>query len=142
MEELQEYLKEKLIEFKKTYNVEYHLNASSGRELKRQWKWDYERTRGQWQFVKSISDVKRYVNGFVGTVKQYQNIKGVISDAYDMDLALYRAVSAIQKMAQCYDMDDFDFHMFEKEDIDEIFDTLYQWLEEMKNVNMRRAMQD
>lgn len=142
MEELQEYLKEKLIEFKKTYNVEYHLNAFSDRELKRQWKWDYERTRGQWQSVKSISDVKRYVNGFVGTVKQYQNIKGVISDAYDMDLALYRAVSAIQKMAQCYDMDDFDFHMFEKEDIDEIFDTLYQWLEEMKNVNMRRAMQD
>ena len=59
-----------------------------------------------------------------------------------MDLALYRAVSAIQKMAQCYDFDDFDFHTFGKEDIDNIFDTLYQWLEEMKNVNMRRAMQD
>ena len=29
-----------------------------------------------------------------------------------------------------------------KEDIDDMFDTLYQWLEEMKNVNMRRAMQD
>lgn len=42
-----------------------------------------------------------------------------------MDLALYRAVSAIQNMVQCYDMDDFDFHMFEKEDIDEIFDMLY-----------------
>ena len=142
MEELQEYLKEKLNEFRKTYNAEYHLNTYSDRELKRQWKSDYERTRGQWQNVKSISDVKRYVNGFVGTVKQYQNIKGVFSDAYDMDLALYRAISAIQKMAQCYDIDDFDFHMFKKEDIDEMFDTLYQWLEEMKNVNMRRAMQD
>ena len=75
-------------------------------------------------------------------VKQYQNIKGLFSDAYDMDLALYKAVSAIQKMAQCYDFDDFDFHTFGKEDIDNMFAVLYQWLEEMKNVNMRRAMQD
>ncbi|MSS64178.1 hypothetical protein [Velocimicrobium porci] len=142
MEDLQEYLKERLNEFRKTYNVEYYLNAYSDKELKRQWKSDYERTRGQWQSIKSISDVKRYVNGFVGTVKQFQNIKGLFSDAYDMDLALYRAVCAIQKMAQCYDIEDFDFHMFQKDDIDEMFDTMYQWLEEMKNVNMRRAMQD
>lgn len=59
-----------------------------------------------------------------------------------MDLALYRAVSAIQKMAQCYDIDDFDFHMFGKTDIDEMFELLYIWLDEMRNVNMRRAMQD
>lgn len=142
MEDLQEYLKEKLNEFKNTYNAEYHLNAYSDKDLKRQWKSDYERTRGQWQSVKSISDVKRYVNGFIGTVKQFQNIEGVFSDAYDMDLALYRAVSAIQKMAQCYYIDDFDFHTFDGEDIDEMFSTLYQWLEEMKNVNWRRAMQD
>ena len=36
MEELQEYLKEKLNEFRKTYNAEYHLNTYSDRELKRQ----------------------------------------------------------------------------------------------------------
>lgn len=142
MEELQEYLKEKLNAFKKTYNAEYHLNTYSDKELKRQWKNDYKRIRGQWQSVKSISDVNRYVNGFVGTVKQYQSIKGFFSDAYDMDLALYRAVSAIQKMAQCYDIDDFDFHMFGKTDIDEMFELLYIWLDEMRNVNMRRAMQD
>ncbi|WP_097015548.1 hypothetical protein [Anaerocolumna aminovalerica] len=142
MEDLQEYLKEKLKEFKKAYNAEYHLNTYSDRELKRQWKSDSERVRGQWQSVKSISDVKRYVNGFVETVKQFQNIKGLFSDAYDMDLTLYRAVSAIQKMAQCYDIEDFDFHTFGKEDIDELFITLYTWLEEMKNVNMRREMQD
>ncbi len=142
MEDLQEYLKDKLSEFNKTYNAEYHLNSYFDRHIKSQWKEDYKRVQGQWQSVKSISDVQRYVNGFAATVKQYQNIKGLFSDAYDMDLALYKAVSAIQKMAQCYDFDDFDFHTFGKEDIDNMFAVLYQWLEEMKNVNMRRAMQD
>ncbi len=142
MEDLQEYLKDKLSEFNKTYNAEYHLNSYFDRHIKSQWKDDYKRVQGQWQSVKSISDVQRYVNGFAATVKQYQNIKGLFSDAYDMDLALYKAVSAIQKMAQCYDFDDFDFHTFGKEDIDNMFAALYQWLEEMKNVNMRRAMQD
>lgn len=142
MEDLQEYLKDKLSEFNKTYNAEYHLNSYFDRHIKSQWKDDYKRVQGQWQSVKSISDVRRYVNGFAATVKQYQNVKGLFSDAYDMDLALYKAVSAIQKMAQCYDFDDFDFHTFEKEDIDNMFVALYQWLEEMKNVNMRRAMQD
>lgn len=142
MGDLQEYLKDKLSEFNKTYNAEYHLNSYFDRHIKSQWKEDYKRVQGQWQSVKSISDVQRYVNGFAATVKQYQNIKGLFSDAYDMDLALYKAVSAIQKMAQCYDFDDFDFHTFEKEDIDNMFVALYQWLEEMKNVNMRRAMQD
>ena len=129
-------------EFNKTYNAEYHLNSYFDRHIKSQWKNDYKRVQGQWQSVKSISDVQGYVNGFVVTVKQYQNIKGLFSDAYDMNLALYKAVSAIQKMAQCYDFDDFDFHTFGKEDIDNMFAVLYQWLEEMKNVNKRRAMQD
>lgn len=142
MGDLQEYLKDKLSEFNKTYNAEYHLNSYFDRHIKSQWKEDYKRVQGQWQSVKSISDVQRYVNGFAATVKQYQNIKGLFSDAYDMDLALYKAVSAIQKMVQCYDFDDFDFHKFGKEDIDNMFVALYQWLEEMKNVNMRRAMQD
>ena len=142
MNDLQVYLKERLADFNKTYNAEYHLNSYFDRHIKQRWKDDYERVRGQWQFVRSVSDVKGYVNGFVGTVKQYQNVNGLFTDAYDMDLALYKAVSAIQKMAQCYDFEDFDFHTFGKEDIDNVFTTLYQWLEEMKNVNMRRAMQE
>ena len=142
MEDLQDYLKEKLSEFNKTYNAQFHLNAYSDKQIKRQWKEDYKRIQGQWQSVRSISDVERYVNGFKATVKQYQGIRGIFTDAYDMDLALYRAVSAIQKMAQCYDIDEFDFHTYSKEDIDKMFLTLDEWLDKMKNVNMRRAMQD
>lgn len=142
MEDIQKYLQEKLAELNKTYDVEYHVNSYFDKYIKKQWKDDYERVRSQWQSVNSISDVVRYVNGFAATVKQYRNVKGLFSDAYDMDLALYRAVSAIQKMTQCYDMDDFDFHTYEKSDIDDMFTTVYVWLEEMKNVNMCRAMQD
>lgn len=142
MEDLQEYLKGKLTEFNRTYNAEHHLNSYSDRHIKRQWKEDSKRTQGQWQSVNSISDVTRYVNGFAATVKGYQGIKGIYTDAYDMDLALFKAVSAIQKMAQCYDIDDLDFHTFSKEDIDDMFDALYNNLDAMKNVNLRRAMQD
>lgn len=142
MENLQQYLKDRLAEFNKTYNVQSHLNSYSDREIKKQWKEDYNRTQSQWQSVKCNSDVIRFVNGFIATVKQYQNIKGFFIDSYDMNLALYRAINAIQKMTQCYDIDYLDFHTFGKEDIDELFDALYNGLEKMKNVNMRRAMQD
>ena len=142
MEDLQNYMKEKLTEFNKTYNVEYHLNSYFDKDIKRQWKSNYKRIKEQWQSVKSVSDVVRYVNGFAGTVKQYQSIKGLFSDAYDMNLDLYRAISAIQKMAQCYDIYDMDFYTYGKDDIDNLFDALYKWLEAMHTVNTRRAMQD
>lgn len=142
MEDLQEYLKKKLSEFNKTYNAEYHLNSYFDRHIKKQQREDYKRIQSQWQSVKSISDVRGYVNGFAVTVKGYQNVKDVFTDAYDMDLALFKVVSAIQKMAQCYDMDDFDFHTFSKEDIVDMFGALHKNLDAMKNVNMRRTMQD
>lgn len=142
MGSMQEYLKDKLAEFNKVYNAEFRLYSYSNRDIKQQWKEDSKRIYNQWLSVKSISDVKRYVNGFIATVEQYENIKGYFSDAYDMDLVLYKGVNAIQKMAQCYDMEDFEFHKYRKEDIDKLFDILYDGLEKMKNVNMRRAMQD
>lgn len=142
MEDLQQYLKSKLDDFNKTYNVQQYLNSYTDKDLKRQWKYDCERAKGQWQDIKSISDAERCIDEFATTVERYQNIKGIFSDAYDMDLALYKAVLAIQKMAQCYEFDKFDFHTFGKNDIDNMFAMLYKWFEEMKNVNMRRAMQD
>lgn len=69
MEDLQEYLKDKLPEFNKTYNAECYLNSYLNRHIKSQWKEDYKRIQGQWQSVKSISDVQRCVNGFATTVK-------------------------------------------------------------------------
>ena len=142
MEDIQEYLQVKLREFNKRYNVENQLNMYFDREIKRRWKRDHQRASNQWQYIKSVSDVQRYINGFIGTVKQYQNIRGVFTDSYDMDLALYKAILSIRKMTQCYDFDGFDFSTYGKKEVDEMFDVLYEWLDKMNNVNIRRAMQD
>lgn len=142
MEDVQEYLKNRLNEFKQGYNAEYKLNSYCDKELKRRWKVDREKAKNQWQYINSVEDVRNYISGFIGQVEQYQNIKGIPTDTYDMDLALYKVNLAISKMAQCYESNKCDFDSCGKEEIDEIFDTLYHWLEEMNNVNMRRMMQD
>lgn len=142
MENMQEYLKDKLEEFNKNYNVEQQLNMYNDKDLKRRWKSDHERAQWEWQFINDVTDVNRYINGFIGSVKHLQNIKGIFADSYDMNLALYKAILAIRKMAQCYEFSICDFGSCSKEDIDAMFDTLYQWLKKMNNVNMRRAMQD
>lgn len=137
-----EYIKNKLRELNSIYNVEQHLNSYTNRHIKQQWNEDSKNVYKQWLSVKSISDVEIFINGFIGTVKQYENVNGVFTDAYDMDLALYKVVNAIQKMAQCYDSHDFNFHTLNTNDIDEIFSTLHDGLNRMNNVNMHRAMQD
>lgn len=144
MKDLQKYLKEKLAELEKSYDLIHALKieSDSNNDLRRRWERDYERTQAEWQSVKSISDVLGYVNRFEATVKQYQNVKAIFSDAYDMDLALYKAESAIQKMAQCFDVDRMDFHTFSQKDIDDMFNKLYNNIEAMQNVNERRALRD
>lgn len=86
--------------------------------------------------------MQKYVNWFASTVARYENIKGIYTDAYDMDLSLYRAVYAIQKMALCYDNNNLNFHTFGKEEIDRMFSELYKALKEMQEINLCRAMQD
>lgn len=145
MENLQNYLKEKILEFNKKYNVEQSLQYRStvDKEIKRRWENDYKYIRNQWQYIGSISDVMSRVDNFTGRVNYFKDKRGFYEDAYDMDLELYKAILAIRKMAQCYDIEDkFDFYMFGKDDIDNLFSTLYNGLKDMENINMRRSMQD
>ena len=109
---------------------------------KKQWKKDREKIRLQWQEINSIFDVKTLIERYASTVKRYKDIRGVYTDSYDMDLALYRVVSAFQKMAQCYDYKELGFNECGKEEIDSLFDRLYQIFDDMEDVNMHRAMQD
>ena len=144
MNELQQYLTDELDKFNKTYKAEYYLSRYVNKDLQRRWKKDKKDINQYWQSIKSINDVRRSVNIFIGTVESFENVsRGYIEDAYNMDLALYKAVMAIQKMTQCYDMpNDFDFYQFGKDDIDKMFETLYLGLKKMEKVNMNRAFQD
>lgn len=144
MNELQQYLENELNKFNKKYDSGYHVSRYGNKDLQRRWKKDKKDINQYWQSIKSTDDVRRSVNIFIGTVESFENVsRGIIGDAYDMDLALYKAVTAIQKMTQCYDMsNDFDFYQFGKEDIDKMFETLYSGLKRMEKVNMNRAFQD
>lgn len=144
MNELQQYLKNELNKFNKIYDARYHVSRYMDKDLQRRWKKDQKSIDQYWQSIKSTDDVRQSVNIFIGTVESFENVsRGIIGDAYDMDLALYKAVTAIQKMTQCYDMsNDFDFYQFGKEDIDKMFETLYSGLKRMEKVNMNRAFQD
>lgn len=144
MNELQQYLENELNKFNKIYDARYHVSRYMDKDLQRRWKKDQKSIDRYWQSIKSTDDVRQSVNIFIGTVESFENVsRGIIGDAYDMDLALYKAVTAIQKMTQCYDMsNDFDFYQFGKEDIDKMFETLYSGLKRMEKVNMNRAFQD
>ena len=123
---MKSYVKDKLAEFNTQYNVKYKLDSCWGndREIKKQWKKDREKIRLQWQEINSIFDVKTLIERYASTVKRYKDIRGVYTDSYDMDLALYRVVSAFQKMAQCYDYKELGFNECGKEEIDSLFDRL------------------
>lgn len=136
----EQYIKNKLAEINSTYNVLGHLGRYSDKDIKKRWKEDEKRTYNLWLSVKSVSDVERFVNQFIATVKQFENINGLFQDAYVMDLSLYRAENAIQKMAQCYNDDEFDFETFKENDIDNMFNTLYEGIKSMEKVNQHRAM--
>lgn len=144
MNELEQYLTDELDKFNKTYDARYHVSRYMDKDLQRRWKKDQKSIDQYWQSIKSIDDVQRSVNIFIGTVESFENVsRGFIEDAYNMDLALYKAVTAIHKMKQCYDMaNDFDFYQFGKDDIDQMFETLYSGLKRMEKVNMNRAYQD
>lgn len=144
MNELEQYLTDELDKFNKTYDARYQLSRYMDKDLQRRWKKDQKSIDQYWQSIKSIDDVQRSVNIFIGTVESFENVqRGFIEDAYNMDLALCKAVTAIHKMKQCYDMsNDFDFYQFGKDDIDQMFETLYSGLKRMEKVNMNRAFQD
>lgn len=142
MADLQKYINDKLQKFIQVYDVEGSLNLYNDKDLKRMWKKDSLKIKNQWQDIKCYMDVKEAVDSYVATVSRFQNIPGVLEDAYMMDIALYKAINAIKKMRQCYDSATFDFEEQSKENIDYLFDQLNFGEKLMQDINMRRLMQD
>ena len=137
MSEMKDYLESKLNEFNSKHNVHAKLNRYDGDEKKR-WKRDYERTRNLWQEVNSVADVKDYIDRYVFLVEQ-EELKTTDLYTYDVDLALYRAVYALQKMVHCFDMVGFNWNHLGKETIDDLFSEMYNSVEKMKNIITRRT---
>lgn len=141
MSKMKDYLDSKLNEFKREHNVHAKLNRYDGDE-KRRWKRDYERTRDLWKEINSVADVKEYIERYVVMVEREEQLRTNDLYTYDIDLALYRAVYAIQKMVHSFDMEGFDWNNLEKEAIDALFSELYNSVEKMKNTITRRASWD
>jgi len=135
---MKDYLQSKLNEFKSEHDPYAKLNRYDGDE-KRRWKRDYKRTSDLWKEVNSVADVKEYIDRYVFMVEREERLRTTDLYTYDIDLALYHAVYAIQKMVHSFDMEGFDWNNLEKEAIDDLFSELYNSVEKMKNTITRRA---
>lgn len=141
---MKDYLDKKIADFKKYYNVQHHLSTycNNDCDLNRRWKKDFNQIQNQWQDISSISKMQEYVDMYSSIVERCNDAKGIFIESYDMNLALYRAIKAIEKVANCYDRDGFDFNEFGQDEIDKLFAKLYYWTKEMQNISFRRSVQD
>ena len=129
MMEVQQYMLDKIGDFKaKVCNPEAHLNnmASCDKEFT------------------NNAKVMDYVQRFEGSVYFVENHvkRGHIEDAYNMYESLYKALTALFKMAQNMDNSYCEFEEISIQEVDEIFNKLEEVVKRMENANMHRAMQD
>lgn len=145
MMEVQQYMLDKIRDFKaKVCNPEAHLNnmASCDKEFKKMWKKDKESI--DYAGITTNEKVMDYVQGFDGSVYFVENYvkRGHIEDAYHMYESLYKALTALFKMAQNMDNPYCELKEISIQEVDEIFNKLEAVVQRMENANMRRAMQD
>lgn len=145
MMEVQQYMLDKIGDFKaKVCNPEAHLNnmASCDKEFKRMWKRDKESI--DYAGITNNAKVMDYVQRFEGSVYFVENHvkRGHIEDAYNMYESLYKALTALFKMAQNMDNSYCEFEEISIQEVDENFNKLEEVVKRMENANMHRAMQD
>lgn len=138
---MKDYIRFKLNDFEKEHAVLNTSNIYDG-DIKRQWKNDSEEIHGSWKDINSISDVYSYIDSYVYSVEREGNLKTLCLDTYDTDLALYRAIYAIEKAVCCFDNKDLDFNTLDKESIDILFTKLNNAYKKMQDIIMRRTMYD
>ena len=139
MSDVVKYIKSKLNEFCKEHDVPGKLNRYDG-DIQKQWKYDREKTKMLWKEIMTESDVHIYVDNFVYSVEREVSLNTSCLETYDTDLALYRAVYAIGKMAQCYNNNNCQFDMIDISTIDFMFEKLEKAHRKMKDELMRRSM--
>lgn len=94
--------------------------------------------------ITNNAKVMDYVQRFEGSVYFVENHvkRGHIEDAYNMYESLYKALTALFKMAQNMDNSYCEFEEISIQEVDEIFNKLEEVVKRMENANMHRAMQD
>lgn len=140
MSDVSNYIKNKLNEFCRAHDVLGKLNRYDG-DLQKRWKKDREKTKMLWQEILTETDVHNYIDKFVYSVKREVRLNTSCLETYDTDLALYRAVYAIEKMANCYSNEKCQFDVININMVDVMFEKMEQAYNELKNELMRRTMQ-
>lgn len=115
------------------------MNNYCTKELKRQWERD--RKQPKWEDVMCMADVQNYVDRYTVVVDRYMDTKTGV-DVYYVNLALYRATYAIEKMVNCYDNNTCEFYFENTSDVDNWFDKLHKLIHIMQDETDRRSMVD
>lgn len=129
---MKDYIKKKLEDFyEKCGNIESKLDRYDD-IYQKQWKRDKDDiSKNLYQQITSTSDVIQYIDYFLGSVEREKSLSVLNLDIYDVELALYKAVYALKKMANQYDNNKCSFSIDEKQ-VDELFDKMEQAYTDMK----------
>lgn len=133
------YLEIKLDKFNKEHDVLGKLSRYDG-DLKKRWKQDYNNRESVWRNVNSVDDLHSYIDRYTCAVEREKANKSLSLDTYEVDLALYHAIYAIQKAIHCFDMNAFDFNSLSYDDIDDLFWKITKSVNEMKDILICRTM--
>lgn len=137
---MKQYINNKLDKFNKEHCIESKL-SSYDNDYQRQWEKDYKDIhQNLWGKIMSANDVLDLVDRYIVSVEREEKLNVTYLDIYDTYLALYRALYAIRKMAQCYDNPNCDFNTFGKDEIDNMFIKLEKTYNRMKQELLRRTM--
>ncbi len=136
---MKEYLRNKLLELKKHHNAEIFLNNYCTKQLKKQWERD--RKQPKWEDIMCMADVQNYVERYSVVIDRYMDTQTGV-DVYYVNLALYRATYAIEKMVNCYDNNRCEFYFENTSDVDNWFDNLYKLINIMQEETDRRSQID
>lgn len=129
---MKDYINKKLEDFfQKCGNIESKLDRYDD-IYQKQWKRDKDDiSKKLYQQITTVSDVIQYIDHYVGSVEREKSLKVLNLDIYDVDLALYKAVYALKKMANQYDNIKCNFNIDVKQ-VDEIFAKMEQAHKDMK----------
>ena len=132
-----------------SYNPEVEIKRFTDPEIKREWSSLQQRRNIEWEQIKNIDDVYRLIDVFKNTVESINQIPFGnlhVQDKYEMDVALYRVLQGLRKIAKLKGT----ITLFQPEwvrsisesEIDNMAETIITTINKMKSISVRKAMQD